>query len=101
MDHDELEKTIETFTEARDTFAIGIEYLAAGVSSVQLFIQHVQRGTLEGPRHLPLLERAADMLERGLPKLEAQPEVAAIAEGYIALVTQLTELVGAEPSPEA
>lgn len=93
MELDEIKQVIDTFTEERDTFAIGMEYLAAGISSVQLFIQHVQRDTLEGPRHLPLLERAQDMLERGQPKLEAQPEVAAIAERYLALVGKLTTLV--------
>ena len=93
MDDEALRQAVDRFNEDQDRFAVGMGYVAAGIGSVQLFCQHVGRGTLEGPRHLPLLIRAQEMLQRSQNKISGQAEVKALVDKYVEFIEALIGLV--------
>jgi len=98
MDMTALSSTIDRFNQHNDPFAIGMNFVVAGISSLQEFIKHVEAGTLDAKKHTPLLDTAEQMIVFGgehMAKSTKDRSLLTFVERYRGLCVELKRHVRA------
>lgn len=92
MTNEGLAARIERFNEDNDEFTIGMNFLVAGISRIQDFIQDVQAGATDLAAHRAPLDEAQQMLAFAADKV-GDGSVGAFVVRYRAFAQELREHV--------
>ncbi len=88
---EEMSELIERFNESNDEFAIGMNFMVAGIGGLQGVIKHLQGETFEPQRDRAALVEASSMLTFAAARLDGHPQVSGFIERYRRLIEQLLE----------
>src|SRR5438046_6669841 len=91
-----LAAAIEGFNQKNDPFAIGMNFVVAGIGSMQEFIKHVEAGTIDPRKDAALLDQAEQMLSFGAERVQSISKDKALAsflERYRAFAVELRKMV--------
>lgn len=93
MNRRELAELIDRFNEENTPFAIGMNFVVAGIGSVQELIKGIEEDTIDAARAKELLLDAEKMLGFGRDRVQRDRDLFDFVERYLGLVADLKRAI--------